>query len=138
MQIINAYTDGKYYIANDIERIDNGGKFISLNAPKFDILTLCIEFSADLMLEVEKMTDEYGQSIPTQSNVEKIKYFEKCMNNAFVPEFARALFQQNRDAIEQQLAVHAFDPVADIKKQTASISNLCNSHITPRSIRSLH
>src|SRR5690554_6609437 len=25
MQIINAYIDGKYYIANDIERIDNHG-----------------------------------------------------------------------------------------------------------------
>ncbi|BBI63864.1 hypothetical protein HSBAA_51700 [Vreelandella sulfidaeris] len=54
MQIINAYTDGKYYIASNIERIDNKGKFISLEAPRQDILTLCLEFSTDLMLEVEK------------------------------------------------------------------------------------
>lgn len=132
MQIINAYTDGKYYIANDIERFDHRGNFIALDAPKHDILTLCLEFSADLMLEVEKIANEYGQSIPTQSREYKIKYFEKYMNNAFVPEFARVLFQQNRDTIEQQLAAHQFDPVADIKKQAASISDLCGSHITMR------
>lgn len=129
MQIINAYTDGKYYIASDIERIDNQGNFIALDAPKQDILTLCLEFSADLMLEIEKIADEYGQSIPTQSNVDKIKYIEKYMSNAFIPEFARKLLQQNRDTIEQQLAAHQFDPIADIKKQVTCIRNLCNSHI---------
>lgn len=130
MQIINAYTDGKYYIAHDIERIDNHGKFIAIDAPKHDILTLCLEFSLDLMLEVEKISNEYGQSIPTQSNVDKIKYIEKYMNNSFVPEFARILFQHSRGAIEEQLAAHQFDPVADIKEQVASISNLCSSHRT--------
>lgn len=132
MQIINAYTDGKYYIANDIERIDNHGKFIALDAPKHDILTLCLEFSTDLMLEIEKIADEYGQRIPTQSNGDKIKHIEKYMSNAFVPEFVRVLFQQNRNAIEQQLAALEFDPVADIKKQATCISNLCSSHITMR------
>lgn len=125
MQIINAYTDGKYYIANNIERIDNKGKFISLEAPKQDIRTLCLEFSTDLVLKVERIADKYGQSIPTQSNVDKIKYIERYMNNPFVPEFARTLFQQNREVINQQLAAHVFDPVLDIKKQTARISSLC-------------
>lgn len=127
MQIINAYTDGKYYIANDIERIDNKGKCICLDAPKQDVLTLCLEFSVDLMSKVEKIADDFGQSIPTQSNVDKITYIERYMNNAFVPEFARTLFQQNRNIIEQQLAAHVFDPVADIKKQTVSVRNLCQS-----------
>lgn len=125
MQIINAYTDGKYYIANNIERIDNKGKPINLEAPKQDILTLCLEFSTDLMLKVERIADEYGRSIPTQSNLDKIKYIERYMNNSFVPEFARELFQQNREIIKQQLAAHVFDPLADIKKQTTSISSLC-------------
>jgi len=125
MQIINAYTDGKYYIASDIERIDNKGRLISLEAPQQDILTLCLEFSTDLMLEVERIADEYGQSIPTQSNVDKMKCIERYMNNPLVPKFARTLFQQNREAIKQQLSAHAFNPVADIKKQTASISSLC-------------
>tara|TARA_R110001606_G_scaffold395190_2_gene566937 strand:- start:11755 stop:12459 length:705 start_codon:yes stop_codon:yes gene_type:complete len=125
MQIINAYTDGKYYIASNIERIDNKGKFISLEAPKQDILTLCLEFSTDLMLEVERIADEYGQSIPTQSNVDKIKYIARYMNSPIVPEFARTFFQDNREIIEQQLAAHIFNPVVDIKKQTASISSLC-------------
>lgn len=129
MQIIDAYTDGRYYIANDIARIDNYGKFIALDAPKDDILTLCLEFSADLMLEVEKIANEYGQHIPTQSNVDKIKYIEKCMNSVFIPEFARILFQQNRDTIEQQLVAHQFDPVADIKKQATNIIKLCSSYI---------
>jgi hypothetical protein len=132
MQIINAYTDGRYYIANNIERIDSQGKFITIDAPKQDILTLCLEFSADLMLEIEKIADEYGQRIPRQSNVDKIKYIEKYMTNAFVPEFARALFQQNRDVIEHQLAAHQFDPVVDIKKQATCIRDLCGSHITMR------
>lgn len=132
MQIINAYTDGRYYIAHDIERIDNRGNLIVLDAPKHDILTLCLEFSSDLMLEVDKIANEYGKRIPTQSNIDKIKYIEKYMNNSFVPEFVRVLFQQNRDTIEQQLAAHQFDPVADIKKQATSISNLCSSHITMR------
>ncbi|WP_020159685.1 hypothetical protein [Methylobacter marinus] len=127
MQIINAYTDGKYYIANDIERIDNKGKCTCLDAPKQDVLTLCLEFSVDLMSKVEKIADDFGQSIPTQSNVDKITYIERYMNNAFVPEFARTLFQQNRNIIEQQLAAHVFDPVADIKKQTVSVRNLCQS-----------
>ena len=77
------------------------------------------------MLEVESIADEYGQSIPTQSNVDKIKYIERYMNNSLVPDFARTLFQQNREVIKQQLEAHAFDPVSDIKKQTASISSLC-------------
>lgn len=125
MQIINAYTDGKYYIASNTERIDNKGKFISLEAPKQDILTLCLEFSTDLMIQVEKIADEYGQSIPTQSNVDKMKYIARYMSSPIVPEFARTLFQQNREFIEQQLAAHVFNPTADIKKQTASISSLC-------------
>jgi hypothetical protein len=126
MQIINAYTDGRYFIANDIERIDQSGKLIAVVAPKHDILTLCLGFSIDLMLEVEKIADQYGHRIPVQSDVEKITHIEKYMNNSFVPEFARALFQQNRDVIERQLSAHRFDPVADIKKQLTSIRNLCD------------
>jgi len=91
-----------------------------------------LEFSTDLALEVEKIADEYSQSIPTQSNVNKMKYIEKCMNSPFVPAFARELFQQSRETIEQQLATDIFDPIADIKKQTASISRLCHLHITSR------
>lgn len=130
MQIINAYTDGKYYIANDIERIDNHGKLIAIDAPKHDILTICLEFSTDLMLVIEKIANKYGQSIPTQSNVDKIKYIEKYMSNDFVPEFVRVLFKQNRNTIEQQLAAHEFDPIADIKKQATNISNICINYIT--------
>ncbi|BBI63865.1 hypothetical protein HSBAA_51710 [Vreelandella sulfidaeris] len=54
-----------------------------------------------------------------------MKYIARYMNSPIVPEFARMLFQQNREIIEQQLAAHVFNPVADIKKQTASISSLC-------------
>lgn len=132
MQIIDAYTDGKYYVASDIERIDNHGKFIAFAAPKEDILSLCLEFSVDLMLEIEKIADEYGQSIPALSNGSKIKHIEKYLSNSFIPEFVKILFQENRAVIVQQLEAHEFDPVSDIKKQTASISELCNTRITMR------
>jgi len=130
MQIINAYADGKYYVANNIERFDNYGKFVKLESPKQDILSLCLEFSIDLMKIIEEITDEYGLHIPIQSKENKLEYIEKCFDNPFIPEFAKDLFQQNREMIVEQLSTVTFDPVLDIKKQTAQITELCNTHIT--------
>ena len=127
MQIINVYSDGKYYIASKIERFDNYGKFITLTPPEQDILIICKEFTIDLMFEIENITDAYGQSIPTKSNVAKFEQIEQAFNNTFIASFAQDVIAQNRKLIENILDTREFNPVTEIKKETTCIRNLCNS-----------
>ncbi|RRQ24522.1 hypothetical protein D5687_01935 [Guyparkeria sp. SCN-R1] len=134
MQIIDGWADGRYFVASDVERFDNRGRLISIEAPKDDVLTLCLEFSTDFMVEIDKIAVELGQNIPTQSHVDKMNYIESCMSNSFVPDFARDLFKQSRDDIAQQLKAHKhhFDPVGDIQAQAGRISSLCESYLAER------
>jgi hypothetical protein len=129
MEIINSAVSGKYYISHDIERIEGGRnrrRLITIEAPEEDVLSLCLQFSIDLMQEIENITNEYGASIPVQSYKNKTEEFKKYIDTPLVPEDVKAFFQHNSGVIEQLLEVHKFNPAEDIRKQISSIRNLCN------------
>ncbi|GAA4648236.1 hypothetical protein GCM10023116_05030 [Kistimonas scapharcae] len=129
MQIINAYTDGKYYIANDIERLDAKGNFIKIEAPQTDILKLSLEFTIGFMNKIQSLIIDYGESIPKSSHPVKMQDIEKYLTNPVVPKFVRELIKENKDEIEKQLSSVRFDPVQDIMNESSKITDLCNVHI---------
>ncbi len=126
MQIINAYSHGKFYIASNIERFDSRKKLIEIPAPKEDILTICIEFSYDLMNEIDTIISDSEINLPDfdhESNFERLK---DALNSEVVPDYVKQLFLSDEENIKNSLMEERVDLASKIYRETHKIKNLCN------------
>jgi hypothetical protein len=125
-QIINAYVDGKYYMAYNIERIDKWNKSVVLKAPNEDIKTICISFSLDLMKEIKIILIENGEKMPSSNPPRTEDIFKFLSDNPIVPEFVKAMIQQNSNEIFKALSAVKLNPLEEIDKQIDKIVEICN------------
>lgn len=123
MELINAYADGKYFVANDIKRFDNRGNLINIVAPSADILSLCLEFSFDLMVKIEELVNrlEGMSELPSLVKIADILAF---MQNPLVPESARQQLLENKEQIEAALATVKINMVEEILKEVNEVKAL--------------
>lgn len=125
--IINLYSDGAYYVASDLQRLDQKDREVVIEVPKVDILTLVIEFSQDLMKKIELIVDDYGEKIPKTSNVDKMEEIKKRFDNPAIPEFAKQLFNQFMPELTLAVSLQMISPVSEIKKEIAKIIEACQN-----------
>jgi hypothetical protein len=124
MEVINAYIDGKYYIANDIKRFDKN-KLIHIAAPVEDILTLITEFTYDLMVKIEeivKNSDAFFELYPTL----KVEDILAVAKSPVLPDFAKMEILKNIKNIESMLVNNRINVQKLILNETSEIKNLCH------------
>lgn len=129
MQIINGYKEGKFYMAASVERIDHYGKLKSIEAPNADVLTFCRQFTLDFMDALDEIVDERKDKIPKTSLKERLLSVEETIGNGFIPDEFRDLgIKMISEVLEQappEFLAADFTPIADIKKEIATIRAQC-------------
>lgn len=125
MEVINACVDGKYYVAFDITRFDDKGKFITISAPSEDILTLSLQFTLDLMLKIEELITHL-EGLSEQPSQMKADDVFKYMQNPLIPDFARKLFLENKEQIMAAIANVKINVAEEILKEVNEIKVLCS------------
>ncbi|MBS7412510.1 hypothetical protein [Pseudomonas syringae] len=129
MQIIDGYKEGKFYMAASMQRIDNHGNTISIDAPSADVLTFCKQFTSDFMAVLDEIIDEREPEFPKTSLKENLQFAERTLGNGFIPDkfrdLGRNMFSEVFEQVPAELLAAEFGPVKDIKKEIASIRAQC-------------
>lgn len=100
--IINAWVDGRYYVASDIERFDGNGKFIKIQRPVEDVRTFTLEFSLDfydlLTARLTLLGDDHQLTFPLIGASE----IEQFMGSDLISEDLRSLFAGQIEEIKEK------------------------------------
>lgn len=109
--IINAWVDGRYYVASDIERFDGYGKFVKIQRPVEDVRTFTLEFSLNfydlLAARLTLLGDDHQLTLPLIGASE----IEQIMGSQLIPEDVKSLFSGQIDEIKQKVEQIKHDPV---------------------------
>lgn len=129
IQIINGYKEGKFYMATSMERVDNHGKLIAIEAPNTDVLTFCKQFTLDFMAVLDELIDEHESLIPKTSLKEHLQFAEKELGSGFIPDEFRDVGKKMISGFFEQVPAEFlaadFGPVKDIKKEISAIRAKC-------------
>ncbi len=126
--VVSAWVDGRYFVPIRILRLDPHGGLIEIPAPRQDVRTLCLEFSADFSNFLRETlrdglsdTDLHGASF---SMAELDEAFAEFVG---MPGFAKQLFAERRSEIASQLANTHHDPVAQAIGHLEELIKYCDS-----------
>lgn len=125
--VINARSDGRYYVPNDIQRFDSKGGLIKIPAPTVDVSQFCLEFSIDFCECLAGRLTSFGPAPGSPANLAEIQHF--FLTSHVVPDFARELFQQNQGLIEKAISQIKYDPVSDAVASLLSVSEFCEARL---------
>lgn len=115
--IINGWADGKYYVAQDIERFDGYGKFIKIQRPVEDVRTFTLEFSLDFYDLLEARLTLLGDQHELTQPVIGPSEIEQIMSSTLIPEDVKSLFADQIDEIKEKVGQIKADPVANALEQ---------------------
>lgn len=111
--VINAWVDGRYYVATKIVRLGDKGQVIEIPAPNNDIRTLCLEFADDFcQLLRQKLLETKENSSLEGSPFNMTDLEEAFTSSNLIPNFAIQLFKKEKERIAESLKVAKHDPVA--------------------------
>lgn len=124
--IITAWADGHYLVPVDIHRFDSWGNLIKIVAPTEDVNQFCLEFSRDFSDFLATRVRALG---PMKSVGFSIDELEQGLQSPFVPEFARQLFRDQRNEIEEQIAEVKYDPAEDCLSTLMQVIEFCDERL---------
>lgn len=124
--ILSLWTEGRFFVPNDILRFDGNGNVVQIQAPTVDARTFSLEFAHDFSaLLSSKLHPLAGiEGAPLDA-----KDVEKAFERPDIPEFARELFQQSQPAIEQFLNTVKFYPVQQALYELDAVKVYCASQL---------
>lgn len=125
--IVNAWVDGRFYVSNDISRLDMRGRLIEIIRPVEDIRTVCLQFSeayaAQLRVSLSNMLGTY--TIKSTIDLENAEKF--VLESAIVPQFAKDMFIAKRNDIFDSLKnMPDFDPIQKAIDNLVSVGEFCS------------
>lgn len=98
--LINCGSGIKNYIAGPLRRIDNRGKVIEFNPPREDVLSLCLNVSAEVLVGIRSLLQREGCNIPIAEEDDLRHGMEALLMSDFIPDEIKRIAQTNRDSIE--------------------------------------
>lgn len=128
--IIDAWVEGRYYIASSIIRLGVNGQVIEIPAPSEDVRTLCLEFTEDLCQLLRQKILDTKESNSLKGSPFNMDELEKALTKVnLVPDFAIKLFIENRDKIAKSISESKHDPVAEAIKHLDALQQYCNEQL---------
>lgn len=122
--LINAWIDGRYYIARDIRRLNQHGKKITISVPMIDIRTICLEFSNSFAIELNTIIAPLLNDSRIASQLYTKQDFKQMAQHPAVPEFLRARI--NRELQTAKVKGTTLHPIAETIKTLESLVKYCN------------
>jgi hypothetical protein len=124
--VISAWVDGRYYVPNDIYRLDFDGRLIKIPAPSEDVIQFCLEFAQDF-------SDFLAAHLSSSNTIEgtnlDIKEVQKFLHSSVVPDFVRHLFSEHIVEIENALDQVQMNPIADAVASLRAIVKYCEDRL---------
>ncbi|KMZ13352.1 hypothetical protein BHUM_01321c [Candidatus Burkholderia humilis] len=94
--VISAWTDGRYFVPNDIQRFGPAGDLITIPAPTVDAAQFCLEFAQDFSTFLGARLSSLGFVEAPKLDIAEIQEF---LRSPMVPAFARELFRRAKGRI---------------------------------------
>jgi hypothetical protein len=130
--VINAWADGRYFVANDISRFGSNGEPIEIVRPQTDVRTLCLTFAAEfcamLSARLRPLVGHYeiGGAGFDSGEVEAAIH-----TSDLIPAEVKALFAAKSEEIREAIAqAPPFDPVVKAIEELEKLSGYCSSALS--------
>ncbi|WP_250508616.1 hypothetical protein [Caballeronia sp. GACF4] len=124
--VISAWSDGRYFVPNDINRFSQAGDLIEIPAPTVDASQFCLEFAQDFSALLSTRLTSLGSVEGPKQNIADI---QKFLHSPVVPDFVRELFDQQEFEIERAIAQMKSDPVGDAIKSLRAVETFCEARL---------
>ncbi|OLL27229.1 hypothetical protein BTH42_33925 [Burkholderia sp. SRS-W-2-2016] len=124
--VISAWSDGRYFVPNDIHRFGRAGDLIEIPAPAVDAARFCLEFAQDFSAFLAIRLSSLGPVEGPKPNIAEIQQF---LHSPVVPDFVRQLFDKQKVEIERVLAQVKTDPVGDAIASLRAIETFCEARL---------
>lgn len=115
--IINAWVDGRYFVASDIERFDGNGNFVKIQRPVKDVRTYTLEFSLDfyglLAARLELLGEDHQLTQPLIGPSE----IDQILGSPLIPEDLKKLFSDQIEEVKEKAGKVKSDPIAKALEQ---------------------
>jgi hypothetical protein len=126
--IVNAWVDGKYFVASDISRVGVHGEPIEIVRPNEDVRTVCLQFAAGFASVIrDRLTLILGTFQLGGSPFNMAEFEDIVGSSPLIPEHVKQMTVDNRDAI--RAAIENAPPSDPLKKAIVSLDDViayCN------------
>lgn len=101
--LINAFSNNRHYIIEPLSRIDKKGNIITFNPPKEDILSLCLNITNELMINLDNLINHNYEKVLNPSEEDFKKTINLVLDSDFLPAFAKKILQDNIKEFENSI-----------------------------------
>lgn len=124
--VISAWADGRYFVPNDIHRLDSKGDLIEIPAPTVDAAQFCLEFAQDFSAFLVARLSVLDSVEGPKPNIDEMRKF---LGSPVVPAFVRQLFDEHKLEIERTLMQVKLDPIGDAVTLLSAIATFCEARL---------
>ena len=126
--VINAWVDGKYFIANDINRFGSRGEAIQIERPDQDVRTICLAFAlAFCSLLTSRLQPMIGGYRISGANLDLDEVQSAIENSHVIPAEVKDLFSKNRREISKNLVqAPSLDPIEKAIDELRTVISYCS------------
>lgn len=111
--IVNAWVDGKFFVATNIDRLDMRGEPIEITRPEADIRTICLQFAAGFSaLLRDRLTQLLGQFVIGGAPFDSAEFDAIISGSTLIPDHVKQMVSARMDEISDAIEkAPPFDPV---------------------------
>lgn len=121
--LINAGKGIKNYITGPLKRIDGRGNVIEFYPPKEDVLSLCLNISAEILASVGDLLKREGEKIPAAEEADFRRSIEASLMSDFIPDEIKKMIHDSKESIEAsfkgvktEIAPQILSAIASVEK----------------------
>lgn len=128
--VVSLWVDGHYFVPSKIVREDQNGNVVEIVPPVEDVKKFCLEFSCDFMRLIVTTLEQVAEDDRLSMSVFDIDELDQIQHtNKLIPEFAIALFKEQRSQIEQSMRNMVVPRVANALTLAHEIAVYCDEQL---------
>lgn len=122
--LINSGKGIKNYITGPLRRIDNRGKVIEFDPPREDVLSLCLNLSAEVLASLGGLLQQEGWKIPIAEEADLRQATEASLMSDLIPDEIKKMIQANKENIESSFKGVRIEIVPQVLNAIALVERL--------------
>lgn len=102
-QLINIYQSGKFYLSHaggTLKRVDNHGNEVEIDCPSEDVVTICSQFYAHLLVKVREIVSENLSDFDVAPSSISAVAKDAITESSVIPDFVRLFLKENPELLD--------------------------------------
>ena len=121
--IINAWVDGHYFVATNIDRLDAHGQAIAIERPREDVRTMCLAFALDFSAALGDRLEPLGGRFQIGGSPFDDEELQEIVSaSEIIPEPIKQMVASRREEI--RAAIVNAEPIDPVEKALRELANL--------------